>query len=115
MHIGLLRVLRMVIRADSDPARQALFANLMQARPLVRLVFGLHERIEGTIASAWLIAGYGLALLLAWLRFKVDGVGTGAFILSFLCGQAIVAALAWGRIARLYGMADLAADRLARN
>jgi hypothetical protein len=54
----------MVIRADSDPARQALFANLMQARPLVRLVFGLHERIEGTIASAWLIAGYGLATLL---------------------------------------------------
>ena len=61
------------------------------------------------------IAGYGLALLFAWLRFKVDGVGTGAFVLSFLCGQAIVAALAWGRIARLHGMADLAADRLARN
>ena len=60
------------------------------------------------------IAGYGLALLFAWLRFKVDGVGSSAFILSFLCGQAIVAALAWGRIARLYGMADLAADRLAR-
>ncbi|MDQ2701307.1 MAG: hypothetical protein M3Y70_00515 [Pseudomonadota bacterium] len=61
------------------------------------------------------IVGYGLALLFAWLRLKVDGVGQGAFILSFLCGQAIVAALAWGRIARLYGMADLAADRLVRN
>ena len=64
MHIGLLRVLRMVIRADSDPARQALFANLMQARLLVRVVFSLHSWIEGTAASAWLIAGYGLATLL---------------------------------------------------
>lgn len=61
------------------------------------------------------IAGYGLALLFAWLRFEVDGVGTGAFVLSFLCGQAIVAALAWGRIARLNGMADLAGDRLKGN
>jgi hypothetical protein len=38
----------------------------------------------------------------------------GAFVLSFLLGQAIVAMLAWGRIARLHGMADLAADRMAR-
>lgn len=58
------------------------------------------------------IVGYGLALLFAWLRVRVDGVGTGPFVLSFLFGQAIVAMLAWGRIARLYGMADLAADRI---
>lgn len=53
----------MVIRADSDPARQALFANLMQAHVVVRLIFAVHERIEGTLASAWLVAGYGLATL----------------------------------------------------
>jgi hypothetical protein len=76
---------------------------LLLRRPLATLLVYL-------IAS---IVGYGLALLFAWLRVRVDGVGMGAFALSFLLGQAIVAMLAWGRIARLYGMADLAADRLA--
>lgn len=76
---------------------------LLVRRPLATLLVYL-------VAS---IVGYGLALLFAWLRVRVDGVGTGAFVLSFLCGQGIVAMLAWGRIARLYGMADLAASRLA--
>lgn len=76
---------------------------LLVRRPLATLLVYI-------IAS---IVGYGLALLFAWLRVRVDGVGMGAFLLSFLCGQGIVATLAWGRIARLYGMADLAASRLA--
>lgn len=76
---------------------------LLLRRPLATLLVYL-------VAS---IVGYGLALLFAWLRVRVDGVGMGAFVLSFLLGQAIVAMLAWGRIARLYGMADLAADRMA--
>jgi len=57
------------------------------------------------------VAGYGLAALFAWWRVRADGTGTGAFVLSFLLGQAIVAMLAWGRIARVTGMAALAADR----
>jgi hypothetical protein len=77
---------------------------LLLKRPLATLLVYL-------VAS---LAGYGLALLFAWLRVRVDGVGIGAFVLSFLLGQAIVAMLAWGRIARVYGMADLAADRMAR-
>lgn len=60
------------------------------------------------------IVGFGLALLFAWLRVRVDGVGMGAFVLSLLLTQAIVAVLAWGRIARLYGLADLAADAVVR-
>ena len=77
---------------------------LLLKRPLATLLVYL-------VAS---IVGYGLALLLAWLRVRVDGVGMGAFVLSLLLGQLIVAMLAWGRIARLYGMADLAADRMAQ-
>ena len=77
---------------------------LLLKRPLATLLVYL-------VAS---IVGYGLALLLAWLRVRVDGVGMGAFVLSFLLGQLIVAMLAWGRIARLYGMADLAANRMAQ-
>ena len=77
---------------------------LLVKRPLATLLVYL-------VAS---IVGYGLALLFAWLRVRVDGAGVGAFVLSFLLGQAIVAMLAWGRIARLHGMADLAADRMAQ-
>jgi hypothetical protein len=54
------------------------------------------------------VAGFGLALLLGWARIAVDGVGIGAVVLSFLAGQAIVLAIAWGRIARLRGMAAIA-------
>jgi hypothetical protein len=57
---NLLRVLRTVIRADSDPARQTLFANLKQARLSVRLACGLHERLQGTWASGFVVACYGL-------------------------------------------------------
>ncbi len=60
------------------------------------------------------IVGFGLALLLSWLRLEVDDVGIGAMVLSFLVTQAIVAALAWGKIVRLYGLADLAGNTLAR-
>ena len=54
------------------------------------------------------VAGFGLALLLGWLRVAVDGVGIGPAVLSFLVAQAIVLAIAWGRIARLHGMAAIA-------
>lgn len=77
---------------------------LLLKRPLATLLVYL-------VAS---LVGYGLALLFVWLRVRVDGVGMGAFALSFLLGQAIVAMLAWGRIARLYGMAGLAAERMAQ-
>lgn len=61
MNVFLLHAIRIVIRADSDPARQVLFANLMQARLAVRLAYRVHERLMGTWGSAVLISGYGLA------------------------------------------------------
>jgi hypothetical protein len=57
------------------------------------------------------VVGYGLAMLFAWWRVRADGTGTGAFVLTFLLGQAIVAMIAWGRIARVMGMASLAAGQ----
>ena len=63
--LPLLRVLRTVIRADSDPARQALFANLMRSHPVVRLVYRLHERLGRGWAAALLVSCYGLG---AWIR-----------------------------------------------
>jgi hypothetical protein len=61
---SLLRALRMVISADSDPARQALFSNLRQSRWTVRLAYGVHERLGGTWTSALLVSGYGVAAFL---------------------------------------------------
>jgi hypothetical protein len=57
------------------------------------------------------LVGYGLAALFAWWRVRADGTGTGAFVLSFLLGQAVVAMVAWARIARVTGMASLAAGQ----
>ncbi len=57
----LLRLLRTVISADSDPARQTLFANLAQSNFLVRVVYGVHQRLGGTWAPALLVSCYGLA------------------------------------------------------
>jgi len=44
--------------------RQVLFANLMQARRLVRIAYRLHARFAGTWASAVLISSYGLGYFL---------------------------------------------------
>lgn len=75
---------------------------LLLRRPLATLLVYL-------VAS---VAGYGLALLFAWLRLRVDGVAPGAAIAGFLAAQGIVAMLAFGRIARLYGLGALAAERM---
>jgi hypothetical protein len=61
----LLRVLRIVARADSDPARQVLFANLVQSSLPVRLAYRLHGRLAGTWGSALLVSCYGLASFLS--------------------------------------------------
>ena len=63
----------MVIRADSDPARQALFANLMQSRAAVRLAFGAHERLQGRWAGALLVSGFGIAAFLTIARPRTRG------------------------------------------
>ena len=61
----LLHIVRTVIRADSDPARQALFANLTQARLPVRFACALHARLRDRWGSTFVIGGYGL---IAYLR-----------------------------------------------
>jgi hypothetical protein len=65
MNIGLLHIVKMVIRADSDPARQALFVNLMQSHLWVRFAFRLHAHVRGTWASTLVIGSYGLLAFLS--------------------------------------------------
>ena len=64
MDVFLLRAIRIVIRADSDPVRQALFANLTQSSLPARLVYGLHERLGNPSLSALLVSCYGAAFFL---------------------------------------------------
>ncbi|GHC07375.1 hypothetical protein [Thermomonas carbonis] len=69
------------------------------------------------VLLAWLVTtviGLALALLFAWLRQFAGGDSLGGFLLAMLLGCGIAAALAWGRIARLYAMSALAADQHAR-
>jgi hypothetical protein len=60
------------------------------------------------------IAGYGLALLFAWLRTKTGGTSAGGFVLGLIVTQLLVAMLAYARIARLHGFAVLADDARER-
>ena len=64
VNVVLLRILRLVIHADSDPARQALFAKLVQSRLPVRMVYRLHEVLAGTRAAGLLVACFGLVSFL---------------------------------------------------
>lgn len=61
---SLLRAVQIVIRADSDPVRQALFDNLKESHLLVRLVFSLHEKLRDTRASPLLVSAYGFGVFL---------------------------------------------------
>ena len=69
--------------------------------------------VLGTWVATTLL-GLVLAAVFAWLRGMVSPAGFGGFLLALLLGCGIAASLAWGRIARLYGMRALAADAHAR-
>ena len=65
MNTSIRQVLRVIISSDSDPARQVLFANLMESHRSARLAYRLHERLGDTWASALLVSCYGLASFLS--------------------------------------------------
>lgn len=77
---------------------------LLATRPLATLGVYLGATALGLL----------VALLLAWLRVRLDGAGAADAAIGFLLAQGIALALAWGRIARLHGLADLAADAATR-
>lgn len=73
-------------------------AKLVFRRPLASLIVYL-----GTS-----LAGYLVAALLGLWRLNVNGAGIGGFLLGLVLAQLVIVFLAWGRIARLYGFAELA-------
>ncbi len=79
--------------------------------------FRLLRRRPLAVLSVYLVttvASLLLALVLVALRQRLDASTGFGFTLAMLAGFAITAALAWGRIARLFGMQSLAQDMHAR-
>jgi hypothetical protein len=74
VNVSLLRALKVVIAADSDPVRQVLFSNLMQARLSVRLAYRLHAWLAGTWASPALVSGYAMAYFVRIVPPAKEGV-----------------------------------------
>lgn len=77
---------------------------LMRRRPIAVLCVYL----------ATTIAGLLLALVFVAIRQHLDASTGIGFLLAMLAGFGITAALAWSRIARLFGMQSLALDMHAR-
>ena len=79
--------------------------------------FKLLLRRPLAVLATWLVTtllGVALFGLVMSLRQHVDGTGMGAFLIGLGVSSLAAMALAWGRVARLYGMAALAADMHAR-
>jgi hypothetical protein len=95
----------------ADPSRRSAVkawwrgAVLLARRPVAVLVVYLGATI----------AGLGLALVFAFARTQVGAGTTGGLVLGVLLVQLIVMAMAWGRIARLYGLSMLARDAQQRD
>ncbi|MEQ1691360.1 MAG: hypothetical protein ABMA00_08755 [Gemmatimonas sp.] len=70
---NLLLAIRATIRADSDPARQALFVNLTQSSLPARLATGLHAALGTSWLSTLLVSVYGAR---AYLVATCDDVPT---------------------------------------
>lgn len=60
MKIQLLKTIREVIQADSDPVRQALFDHLRRSNRIVRFVYGTHRILGGSFLSAALVFLFGV-------------------------------------------------------
>jgi hypothetical protein len=58
------------------------------------------------------LVGVGFAIAFLRLRAFVDVSGWTGWLLAFACTQLVVASMAWGRSARLHGLADLATAQL---
>ena len=77
----------------------------------------LLRRRPVAVLSVYLVttlAGLMLAILMIGLRQQIDANTGPGFVLAMLVGFGITAALAWSRIARLFGMQALAQDMHAR-
>ena len=60
MKIQLLKTIREVVHADSDPVRQSLFDHLRHNNPVVKLVWSTHHLVRNTYLSSALVFLFGV-------------------------------------------------------
>lgn len=89
----------------ADPALRSV--GLAWSRGLALLT--QHPGATTAVYAGTTLIGYGLALGFLYLRTLMDADGWGGLLLGWTCVQFAVAAMAWGRSARLHGLAGLAA------
>jgi hypothetical protein len=96
-------------RLAAEPLRRsavrALWAGvkLIRQRPLHALSLGAATMIAGLFAAAVLLV----------VRQQITQGSTMAILVAFLIGQLAVAAIAWGRAAKLCGLVEIARDLVA--
>ena len=95
MNTSLLRVVRTVIRVDSDPGRQALFANVVRSRRPLRFVYGLHARIRGTWGAALLLSLYGMGAFLSLAPARNRGARVLAFARHANARRQVARVVSW--------------------
>lgn len=60
MDVSVLRPVRTIVRADSDPVREALFQNVVATNLVARMAVRCHRLLGRSWASGWLVSMYGL-------------------------------------------------------
>ena len=94
----------------ADPSRRSVVKAWWRGLLLsVRRPFSVLVVYVGTA-----LAGYALALVFAFARTQVGAASVGGLLAGIVLVQLAVASIAFGRIARLYGMASLVRDTAVR-
>lgn len=106
--LALAALLFFVAHATLDAARAQLVLEPRRRSVVAAWLRGTRALVRepGRLALLALLtlAGVAAAALLGWLRTQVAPVGTVSFGVALLLGQALVAALAWQRCARVLGL-----------
>lgn len=117
--LGVTAVLLVLAHASVEAGRGMLAADPARRSAVLAWGRGLMLLLRRPLATLLVylgtaVVGYGLAAGLGVLRLQVSGPGWAEVLLGIVLAQLVVAAIAWGRSARLYAMADLARDELLR-
>jgi len=112
---GLIAVL--IAHASVEAGRAFFAARASETNPVKAWWRGLKLLVRRPLQTLGLyllasLPGLLVALMIALVRIRIDGVGTGMWLAAFLVVQLGIAALAWSRVARLRALTSLANDEI---
>lgn len=118
--LGVTMVLLVLAHAGIEAGRGVMAADPARRSALRAWGRGLKLLLRRPVAVllvylATALLGYGLAVVFGLLRVQASGAGWGDVLIGLALTQLLVAAIAWGRSARLYALADIARDDQRRH